>query len=230
MNNRLRPFFLVNITYDLVQLCFNEINNNNIFGYISRIDRNQIRQTIINNSKLTYSYDLDIDHTDFYFVLRVQSWPQEIRSSYEQRQRLWPLNTENLFDNTCFIRYDGNEYETSTTDQCSACEKILSSSISQSWSYTYIAIEAQLVLNMSDGQIRFASVIWNYLNSKTQGQFPFRIFKHTLFYFLEQYSSESFTTTTNLLNQLQLFISFLFNRLQIKSIPQLFQFDSQSTP
>jgi hypothetical protein len=202
-------------------MCFNEINNNNTFGYISQINPNHIRQTIINNSKLNYSYDLDVDHTSFYFVLRVKSWPQEIRSIFEQRERLWPLNIENLFANTCFIRCNDNKHETSPINKCHSCEKMLSSSSDSTWSYTYAAIENQLILSMSDGHIRFASIAWNYLNGKTQGELPFIIFKHTLFYFFEQYSSDSFITH-DLLNYIHIFLDLLVNRLQTKSIPHYF--------
>ncbi|CAF0988673.1 unnamed protein product [Rotaria sp. Silwood1] len=221
LNNRLHPFLLVNATYNLVQMCFNKINNNNIFGYISQKHANLIRQTIINSSKLNYSYDLDVNHTSFYFVLHIQSWPQEIRSVYEQRKRLWPLNIENLFNNTCFIRFKGNEQEISTNDKCLTCEKILLSSSNASWSYTYSAIEAQLVHTMSDGHLRFASILWKYLNGKTQGQCPFVIFKHTLFYFLEQYTSDSFITS-DLFSHVHHFIDYLLNRLETKSIPHYF--------
>ena len=221
LNNYLRQFLLVNTTYNLIQMCFNEINNNTTFGFISQINPNHIRQTIINNSKLTYSNDLDVDHTSVYFVLRVQSWPQELRTIFEQRARLWPLNIENLFDNTCFIRFNGNEHETPTTDRCHSCEKMLSSLTNATWSYTYTAIENQLILAMSDGHIRFASILWNYLNGKLQGQLPFIIFKHTLFYFFEQYSSDLFIPN-DLLTYVHLFINFLFNRLQTKSIPHYF--------
>ncbi|CAF3945714.1 unnamed protein product [Rotaria sp. Silwood2] len=222
LNNRLHPFLLVNATYNLVQMYFNEINNNNhIFGYISQKHSNQIRQTIINSSKLNYSYDLDVDYMSSYFVLHIQSWPQEIRSTYEQRKRFWPLNIENLFNNTCFIRFNGNEQEIPTNDKCLNCETILLSPSNSSWSYTYSAIEAQLVHTMSDGHIRFASILWNYLNGKTQGQCPFVIFKHTLFYFFEQYSSDSFITS-DLFSHVHHFIDYLLNRLETKSILHYF--------
>ncbi|CAF1076621.1 unnamed protein product [Rotaria sp. Silwood1] len=221
LNHRLRPFFLVNTTHNLVQMCFNETNNNTIFGYISQEYPNKIQQTIINNAKFSYSYDLDVSYTSFYFVLRVHSWPQEIRQIYEQRQRLWPVNIDKLFDGTCFIRVNNDEQDIHATNKCLACEKILSSSSDSTWSYTYTAIEAQLVLTMSDEQIRFASIVWNYLNGKTQGQLPFVIFKHTLFYFFEQYSSDSFTSN-DILNYTHRFTDFLFDRLQNKSIPHYF--------
>ncbi|CAF1516833.1 unnamed protein product [Rotaria sordida] len=221
LNHRLRPFFLVNTTHNLVQMCFNETNNNTIFGYISQEYPNKIRQTIINNAKFSYSYDLDVSYTSFYFVLRVHSWPQEIRQIYEQRQRLWPVNIDKLFDGTCFIRVNNDEQDILKTNKCLACEKMLSSSLDSTWSYTYTAIEAQLVLSMSDEQIRFASIIWNYLNGKTQGQLPFVIFKHTLFYFFEQYSSDSFTSN-DVLNYAHRFTDFLFDRLQSKSVPHYF--------
>ncbi len=191
-------FMISKATYNLMQICFGELTKNNLFGYISQIDSNRIRQTIINNSKLNFSYDLDVDYIDISFVLRVQSWPEEIRSIYEQRIRLWPTNIEQLFDQTCFIRYK---------DELS--------------SYTYAAIEGQLVRLMSDGQIRFASMIWNYLNRKTEGKFSFLIFKHTLFYFFEQYSSDSFMNS-DLFSQISNFLNFLNNRLQTKSIPHYF--------
>ena len=217
LDQYLHRFFLVNLTYNLVQLCF----NNNLFGYISKLDSNKFRQTIINNSKLNYSYDLDVDYTDFYFVINLQSWPEEIQSIYEKRQRLWPININNLFDNTCFIRFNGIEHITSTTDQCLSCEKVLSILSNSSWCYTYTAIEAELILHMSDGQIRFASIVWNYLNGKSEGEIPFHIFKHTLFYFLEYYSSDSFTTS-DLYSHIHVFIDFLFNRFQTKFIPHYF--------
>ncbi|CAF5026526.1 unnamed protein product, partial [Rotaria socialis] len=105
-NNHLHSFLLANVTYNLVQTCFNEINNNNSFGFISRKHSNRIQQIIVNNSKLSYSYDFDVDQTSFYIVLRLQTWPQEIRSTYQQRTRFWPINVENLFKNTCFIRFN----------------------------------------------------------------------------------------------------------------------------
>ncbi|CAF1190159.1 unnamed protein product [Adineta steineri] len=192
LNKRLHPFILVNTTHNLVEMCFNETNNNAIFGYISQKHPTKIQQTIINNSKFAYSYDLDIGHSIFYFVLRIHSWPHELRQIYEQRQRLWPMNTDKLFDGTCFIRINTTEQNIPTINKCLACEKMLSSSSDSTWSYTYTAIEAKLVAAMSDDQIRFASIIWNYLNGKTHGELPFRIFKHTLFYFFEQYSSDCF--------------------------------------
>ena len=221
-NQCLRTFLIVNATYNLIKICFNEINNNHIYGYISQNYSNKIQQIIINNSKLNYSYDIDVNHTDFYLVLRVQSWPQEIRSIYEQRKRLWPLNIENLFHRTCFIRYNGKEEEMMMSDNCSNCEKVLTSLLnSSSWSYTYVEIETQLILMMSNGHVRFASILWNYLNGKTQGQLSFNIFKHTLFYFFEQYSSDSFTTS-DLHSHINLFTKFLFNCLETKSIPHYF--------
>jgi hypothetical protein len=221
LNNRLRPFLLVNTTHNLVQMCFNETNNNTIFGYVSQEHPHKIRQTILNNAKFSYSYDLDVGQTTFYFVLRVHSWPQEIRQIYEQRQRLWPVNIDQLFDGTCFIRINNDQQDIPTINKCHACEQILSSSSDSSWSYTYTAIEGQLVSMMSDEQIRFASVIWNYLNGKTQGQLPFVIFKHTLFYFFEQYSSDCFISS-DLLSHAHLFTDFLFNSLQTKLIPHYF--------
>jgi hypothetical protein len=98
---------------------------------------------------------------------------------------------------------------------------MLSSLSNSSWSYTYAAIECQLILLMSDEQIRFASIVWNYLNGKTQGEFSFIIFKHTLFYFFEHYSSDLFITS-DLFSHISLFIDFLFNCLQTKSIPHYF--------
>ncbi|CAF1543330.1 unnamed protein product [Adineta steineri] len=222
LNQYLHPFLYANITYNFVQTYFNEINNNNnIFGYVSQVNSHYIQQTIINNSKLTYSYDLDVDHTKFYFVLRIQSWPEEIRSTFEQRHRLWPLNNENLFTNTCFIRFIGTQNEISTTDKCYTCDKLLSPLINSSWSYTYAAIENQLILAMSDEHIRFASIVWNYLHAKTHGQLSFNIFKHTLFYFFEQYSIETFLTS-DLLNYIHDFIDFLSNCYQRKSFPHYF--------
>ncbi len=201
---KLRSFMIANATYNLMQICFGEYDKNNLFGYISQIDSYRIRQTIINNWKLNYSYDLDVEYIDISFVLRIPSWPEEIRSMYEKRIRLWPTNIEHLFDQTCFIRYN---------DELSI-EKIPS--------YTYAAIEGQLVRLMSDGQIRFASMVWNYLNSKTQGEMKFNIFKHTLFYFFEQYSSDSFISNSDLFSHISYFIHFLFNRLQMKIIPHYF--------
>ena len=221
LKKRLHSFFLVNTTHNLVQKCFSQTNNNTIFGYISQKHPNKIQQIIINNAKFAYSYDLDVDYTSFYFVVRVHSWPQEIRHIYEQRQRLWPINIDKLFTGTCFIRVNNTEHDVITTNKCSSCEKILTSSSDSIWSYTYAAIEAQLVSSMSDEQIRFASIIWNYLNGKTQGQLPFNIFKHTLFYFFEQYASDSFTSN-QLLNYSHYFTDFLFNRLQTKFIPHYF--------
>lgn len=221
LNNCLNAFLLVNTTYSLVQMYFNEMNNNNIFGYVSQIDSNTIRQIIINNSKLNYSCDLDVDHVLFYFVLHIKSWPQEMRSNYEKRQRLWPLNIDQLFNNTCFVRFDSNEQEIFTNDKCLHCEKKLVILSKSSWSYTYAAIEAQLVLLMTDGHIRFASMLWNYLNSKTQGELPFMIFKHTLFYFFEQYPSNSFTTS-DLVSHVNLFINSLIKCFERKSISHYF--------
>ena len=74
---------------------------------------------------------------------------------------------------------------------------------------------------MSDEQIRFASILWNYLNSKTQGQLPFNLFKHTLFYFFEHYSSDCFISS-DLLTYTHLFTDYLFNRLQAKFFPHYF--------
>ncbi|CAF3697255.1 unnamed protein product [Rotaria socialis] len=221
LNHRLRPFFLVNTTHNLVQMCFNETNHNTVFGYISQTHPSKTRQTIINNAKFSYSYDLDVSYTSLYFILRVCSWPQELRHIYEQRQRLWPVNIDNLFDGTCFIRVNNDEQYMRATDKCHACEKILSASLDSTWSYTYKVIEAKLVSTMSDEQIRFASIIWNYLNGKTQGQLPFVIFKHTLFYFFEKYSSDSFTST-DVLNHAHRFTDFLFDRLQAKLVPHYF--------
>lgn len=202
-------------------MCFNETNNNTVFGYISQEHPCKIQQTIINNAKFSYSYDLDVSYTSFYFVLRARSWPQELRQIYEQRQRLWPLNVDKLFDDTCFIRVNNDEQHMVTSDKCFACEKILSTSMDSTWSYSYTMIEAKLVTFMSDEQIRFASIVWNYLNGKTQGQLPFIIFKHTLFYFFEHYSFDSFTSP-DLLNHSHRFTDFLFDRLQSKSIPHYF--------
>jgi len=221
LHHRLRSFLLVNTTHNLVQKCFNEPTNNTNFGYISQKNPKKIRQTLINNSKFSYSYDLDVNHTSFYFVLRVHSWPQEIRLIYEQRQRYWPIHIDKLFDQTCFIRIDNHQQDQSIMNKCLACEKLLFSSADSTWSYTYTAIEAKLISLMSDEQIRFASIIWNYFNGKTQGQLPFNIFKHTLFYFFEQYSSDCFISS-DLLNYTHLFTDFLFNRLQQKSIPHYF--------
>lgn len=202
-------------------MCFNETNNNTVFGYVSQEFPNKIRRTVINNAKFSYSYDLDVSYTSFYFVLRVHSWPQEFRQIYEQRQRLWPVNIDKLFEDTCFIRIDNNEQDILTANKCLTCEKILSSSIDSTWSYTYAAIEAKLVSVMSDEQTRFASIIWNYLNGKTQGELPFVIFKHTLFYFFEQYSSDAFTSN-DVLTYGHYFTDFLFSRLQSKTIPHYF--------
>lgn len=221
LQHRLRPFLLVNVTHDLVQKCFNETTNNTLFGYVSQKNPKKIRQTLINNCKFAYSYDLDVSHTSYYFVLRVHSWPQEIRQVYEQRARLWPINIENLFDQTCFLRIDTHQAHQPTTNKCLSCEKLLSASADCTWSYTYTAIEAQLISLMSDEQIRFASIIWNYLNSKTQGQLPFNIFKHTLFYFFEHYSSDCFISS-DLLTYAHLFTDYLFNRLQDQCIPHYF--------
>ncbi|CAF2160432.1 unnamed protein product [Rotaria magnacalcarata] len=220
-NNHLHSFLLVNVTYNLVQTCFNEINNNNSFGFISQKHSDRIQQIIVNNSKLSYSYDFDVDQTSFYIVLRLQSWPQEIRSTYQQRTRCWPINVENLFKNTCFIRFNGNDQEILTNEKCSTCEKQLQSLSNSSWSYSYAAIEAQLVHTMSDGHVRFATILWNYLNGRTRGQLSFAIFKHTLFYFFEQYSSNSFITS-DLFSHAQHFIDYLLNCLQTKSIPHYF--------
>ena len=221
LHHRLHSFLLVNTTHNLVQKCFNETTNNNIFGYISQRNPKKIRQTFINNSKFSYSYDLDVNHTSYYFVLRVHSWPQEIRQIYEQRQRSWPIDIGRLFEETCFIRIETHKQDQSTMDKCPACEKLLSSSADSTWSYTYTSIEAKLVSMMTDEQIRFSSIIWNYLNGKTQGQLPFNIFKHTLFYFFEQYSSDCFISS-DLLTYTHHFTDFLFNRLQQKFIPHYF--------
>jgi hypothetical protein len=202
-------------------MCFNETNNNTIFGYISQKNSKKIQQTIINNSKFSYSYDLDVSHTSYYFVIHVHSWPQEIRQIYEQRQRLWPVNIEKLFDGTCFIRINNEEENISSINKCFACEKVLSSSFDSTWSYTYTAIEAELISMMSDEQVRFASIVWNYLNGKTQGELPFNIFKHTLFYFFEKYSSDCFISS-DLLSYAHLFTDYLFNCLQKKLIRHYF--------
>ncbi|UJR28536.1 hypothetical protein I4U23_009772 [Adineta vaga] len=221
LNKRLHSFFLVNTTHNLVEMCFNETNNNAVFGYVSQKHSTKVRQTIINNSKFSYSYDLDIGRTTLYFVLRVRSWPQDIRQIFEQRRRVWPVNLEKLFDGTCFIRVNNNEQDITTMNKCLACEKLLSIGSDSSWSYTYTAIEAELVASMSEEQIRFASIIWNYLNGKTHGELPFQIFKHTIFYFFEQYSPDCFVSS-DLLSHAHLFTDFLFNRLQTKSIPHYF--------
>ncbi len=202
-------------------MCFNETTNNTIFGYISQLQTTRIRQTIVNNSKLTYSNDLNVNKTDFYFVLRLRSWPKEIRDTFEQRQRLWPSDVHRLFEKTCFIRIKDDTQETSKNNKCHSCEQAFSSAITSSWSYTYAAIESQLVHVMSDEQMRFASIVWNYLNGKTQGQLSFIIFKHTLFYFFEQYPSDIFLNN-DLLIYAHLFSEFLLVRLQTKFIPHYF--------
>ncbi|UJR20990.1 hypothetical protein I4U23_024092 [Adineta vaga] len=228
LNKYLRPFLYANTTHHLAQMYFNELDNNNHtnFGYISQKDPDYIQQIIVNNSKLTYSYDLDVDQTSIYFVLRIQSWPQDIRLNFEERQRLWPLNVHKLFDKTCFIRFNDIEHDISTNEKCHACDKILSSSSSNTtWTYTYAAIESQLIQLLSVNHIRFASIVWNYFYGRTQGQFSFQIFKHTLFYFFEQYSSDSLFIN-DLLNTIRLFIDFLSHCLQRKSLPHYFNSNS----
>ena len=74
---------------------------------------------------------------------------------------------------------------------------------------------------MSDEQLRFASILWNYLNGKTQGQLPFTLFKHTLFYFFEQYSLDYFITS-DLLSHAHLFTEFFCRCLETKSVPHYF--------
>lgn len=221
LNHRLRPFLLVNITHDLVQRCFNDTNNNNIFGYVSQRHPTKIRQMTINNSKLAYSYDLDVQQTSFYFVLRVNSWPEEMRQAYEKRARHWPMNIETLFDQTCFLRLNQIESEVSTSKKCLTCEKVVFTASKTSWSYTYAAIESALVSLMTDEQIRLASIVWNYLSGKTHGQLPFNVFKHTLFYFFEQYSSDAFVTS-DLISHAHVFTDFLLDRLQTRCVPHYF--------
>lgn len=221
LNKRLRAFFLVNTTHQLVEMCFNDTNNNAVFGYVSHKHPTKVRQTVINNAKFAYSYDLDVAHTSLYFVVRVRSWPQELRQTYEHRHRLWPTNTEKLFDGTCFIRVNVNGDDIPSANKCSACEKALSAGSDSAWSYTFTAIEAALVESMSEEQTRFASIIWNYLNGKTHGELPFVLFKHTLFYFFEQYTADSFVSS-DLLVHAHLFADFLFARLQTKSVPHYF--------
>ena len=193
--------------------------NEDLFGYISSIDSNRIHQILIDNSKITHSSDLDIHSTEISFVLRVQSWPKEIRSIYEQRHRFWPIATDlsSLFQSTCFIRSNGNEYQTLIKESCSHCEQILSI-CSSSWSYTYSAIENELVKLMTDGQKRFASINWNYLNKKSEGQFPFILFKHTLFFFFEQYPSDQFTRN----DLTKTYLDYFLDCFQKKSIPHYF--------
>jgi len=204
-------------------MCFNQTNPNSTFGYISQNNPRKIRQILLNNSKFAYSYDLDVIHTSFYFVLRVQTWPQDVRQIYEQRQRSWPMNIEQLFEDTCFLRIELIEStdQSKSSSKCSNCEKHFSSSIDSSWSYTYAAIESKLIEMMSDDQIRFASILWNYLNGKTQGQLPFNVFKHTLFYFLESYSPDFFLSS-DLVLQTHLYTDYLCHCLQIQSIPHYF--------
>nr|BAJ93594.1 predicted protein [Hordeum vulgare subsp. vulgare] len=221
LNKRLHSFLLVNTTHNLVEMCFNETNNNSIFGYVSQKHPTKVRQTVINNSKFAYSYDLDIGHTTLYFVLRVRSWPQDIRQTFEQRQRVWPVNLAKLFDGTCFIRVNNNDEDIPTTNKCLACEKLLSTGSDSTWSYTYTVIETELISLMSEEQIRFASIMWNYLNGKTHGELPFNIFKHTIFYFFEQYSPDCFVSS-DLLSHAHLFTDFLFNCLQTQLIPHYF--------
>jgi hypothetical protein len=227
LNRRFRSFFLVNITHSLVEQCFNETNNNNVFGYLSQQHPIKIRHTMINNAKLAYSYDLDVQHTSFYFVLRLHSWPEDIRQIFHRRQRQWPVDVDKLFDGTCFIRLDHVEQDEQITNtKCSTCEKRLSLSSTSSWSYTYAAIENQLILAMSDEQIRFSSIMWNYLNGKTDGQLPFAVFKHVLFYFFEYYASDVYLTR-DLISYAHMFVDFLVDRLHQKSMPHYFhsQFD-----
>ncbi|CAF1660834.1 unnamed protein product [Adineta ricciae] len=148
-----------------------------------------------------------------------------MRVNFEERPRLWSLNVEKLFDNTCFIRHNDTEYEISTNDKCHACDKLLTScSSNTTWSYTYAAIESQLVQLMSENQIRFASIVWNYIHGRTQGQISFKIFKHTLFYFFEQYSSDAFLLS-DLLNSIRLFLDFLSDCVQRRSIRHYFNSD-----
>ncbi|CAF0842091.1 unnamed protein product [Adineta ricciae] len=227
LNKYIRPFLYANATHHLAQMYFNDIDNNNntMFGYVSQKNPHSIEQILINNSKLTYSYDLDVDQTSIYFVIRIQSWPEEMRVNFEERPRLWSLNVEKLFDNTCFIRHNDTEYEISTNDKCHACDKLLTScSSNTTWSYTYAAIESQLVQLMSENQIRFASIVWNYIHGRTQGQISFKIFKHTLFYFFEQYSSDAFLLS-DLLNSIRLFLDFLSDCVQRRSIRHYFNSD-----
>ena len=221
VTQRLRSFLLVNTTHDLIRQCLGRATPNHRFGFISQTHPHEIRQTIVDNSKFMYSSDLDVDHTSYYFVLRVNAWPEELRCAYEKRPRLWPMNWTTLFERTCFIRVQGHHEDVSTQSQCATCDKRLSLASSPCWSYTYAAIEAQLVARLSDDHLSFASIAWNYLHGKLEGQLPFRVFKHTLFYFFEQFSLDSFLTR-DLLSHTHLFIDFLFVRLQSKSLPHYF--------
>lgn len=194
----LHSFLIANVTYNFMQIFLEKPSNQrHQFGYISSINTHQIQQIIIDNSKLSHSSDLNVHSTKYSFVLRVQTWPKTIRSIYEQRHRLWPTNISSLFQSTCFIR--------SQTSVSGA-----------SWSYTYTAIERELVRLMSEEQKRFASIGWNYLKKISHGQISFVIFKHTLFYFFEEYSSNDFT------EQMSSFVKYLLHRFQTKSIPHYF--------
>ena len=216
-------FLIANVTYNLMQMFLDKRSNQrDQFGYISSINAHQIEQIVINNSKLSHSSDLNVHSTKYSLVLRVQSWPKEICSNYEQRHRLWPTNISSLFQSTCFIRSQGTiAYQTSRDDQCSNCQQTLSSISGSSWSYTYAAVEDELVRLMSDGHKRFASIGWNYLQKTSHGQLSFAIFKHTLFYFFEGYSLEEFRTH-DFTDQLSSFLRYLLYRFQTESIPHYF--------
>jgi hypothetical protein len=222
LNQRLKAFLLVNTTHHLVQQCLNDIQRKHLFGYISQIRPYRIQQTIIDNAKLAYSYDLDVDSTSFEFVLRVRSWPDDIRSTYEQRSRLWPLETRQLFDQTCFICIRSSMADVSTESHCSTCEEqLLLLPTSRSWSFTYAAIETQLTSLMSSEHRCFASICWNYVNSKSQGAIPFAIYKHVLFFFFENHPFDGLTHA-DLLAHIPLFTKFLVDACQRKRLPHYF--------
>ena len=224
LSQRLHLFLLVNATHHLVEKCLQAAHQKCTFGFISQKQSNQIEETTIDTSKLTYSYDLDVEHRSFYFVLRVRSWPEEMRSTYERRSRLWPWDTAKLFDRTCFIRIRDDAPDIPRKSVCPSCEQLLCSRSKSSWSYSYATIEAQPISQMSNEHRRFASIALNYINGKSQGKFPFVLFKHVLFYFFEQCSFDEFTTS-DVLSPLQLFTEFLFDRLQTPSLAHYFNPD-----
>lgn len=220
-NEHLRRYFFVNLTHNLVESSFNENKNNHVFGYVSDRNPKKIRKISINNSKTSYSYDLDVFETNFLFVIRMNSWPEEIRQNFDKRSRSWPYDVESLFDGTCFIRFERLEEETTTDRKCSDCERSFSMASNSSWSYSFSSIENKLVSMMNSDQLRFSSILWNFLQGKTSSKVPFNVFKHSLFYFFEQHSADDFLTS-DLISHINLFTDLLVQCLQNKRVAHYF--------
>lgn len=209
---------MANATYNFMQIFLRKSSNQqDRFGYISTRDSNRIQQILIDNSKLKHSSNLNVHSTEISFVLRIQSWPKDLRSNYEQRHRYWPssIDLPSLFQSTCFIQSNETNHQLSLDKPCSHCEQILST-YSSSWSYTYSAIENQLIQLMSNEQKQFASILWNEFNTRSHEQFSFILFKHTLFYFFEHYPSHNFP------NSISIFLGYFLDCFQRKSFPHYF--------